>query len=117
MLSNILHHFQINIGFIQECHFHANKKVRIDGYNFIHDNSAIGVAVGIKNTILFNKIDFSGIRLNNYFIQIELYTNNTTQEIHEDMNKVLRLTNSYNGFIIGGDLNTKSSDWRDLREC
>ena len=79
-LSHILHHHQIDVGFIQECHLYTNKKARLDGYNFIYDNSDIGVAVVIKNTIHFNIISFSGTRLNNSFIQIEMHTNNNSKK-------------------------------------
>ena len=114
-LSNILHHYQIDIGFIEECHLHANKKVKLVGYNFIH-----GVAVFIKNTINLNKLNFSGIRLNNSFIEMnctqKILAKNTLQVLdlfHEDLNKIPRLTNSYDGFIVGGDLNAESPNWGD----
>ncbi|XP_075162896.1 uncharacterized protein LOC142235529 [Haematobia irritans] len=61
-----------DIAFIQECHLKKNKKVQINGYNFIYDNSPLGVAVIIKSSMTYNKVNLIDVGINTSLIQIDL---------------------------------------------
>lgn len=131
-LSNILHNNQIDVGFIQECHLHVNRRVKINGYNFVYDNSPLGVAIAIKNNIHYNRINCNTTQFNTVFIEIEITTNNITkkyllgsiyipcviasQELNDSLNQILHLANNFDGFMFGGDLNAKSPNWGDIAE-
>ena len=69
-LLNTLFHNKIDIGYIQECHIHRTGNVRLNEYSFLYDGSPIGVAIAIKNTIHYNRIDIGNIGFNGRFIQI-----------------------------------------------
>ena len=69
-LLNTLYFNNIDVGFIQECHLGDIRGIHLKGYNFIYDNSRIGVAVVIKNTINYNRLNLDDI---NFFWQF--YTN------------------------------------------
>lgn len=131
-LLNTLHYNKIDVGFIQECHLRENRSVHLKGYNFIYDNSRIGVAVVVKNTINYSRINIDDINFFGSFIQIELKTNNSckkilfgsiyipcnypTAAIVNGLNKILDTSKNFDGFIIGGDLNAKNGVWGDLAE-
>lgn len=131
-LRNTLFHNKIDIGFIQECHLRRNKKVKIDGYNFIYDNSPLGVAVLIKSSFQYNRLIVNNIGINSSFIQIESSSENIrkkyligsiyipcnypAQKIVSDLNKILQICGNFDGFILGGDLNSKYPSWGDSSE-
>lgn len=130
-LLNTLSHNRIDVGFIQECHV-KNTKIRLSGYNVIYDNSRIGVAVMLKNSIKFSQVDVGDIGFFGTFIQIELKMNNSIKRIllgsvyipcnysltgiHDGLNKILVVSRNFDGFLIGGDLNTKNRIWGDQND-
>lgn len=131
-LKDILHRNKIDIGFIQECHLKRNKRARIDGYNFIYDSSPIGVAIVMKNTIQYNRIFLDDIGLNLSLAQIEFMNdgarkryligsiyvqcNYPPHKFEADLAKLLQLCGNFDGFILGGDLNSRSPVWGDNME-
>lgn len=131
-LNNTLIFNKIDFGFIQECHLKKNKKVTLKGYNFLYDNSPIGVGIAIKETISYNHFNISGLGFFGSFIKIELNSNNISKQIltgslyipcnfpitdlYNGLNKILDAASSFDGFILGGDLNAKHAEWGDIAE-
>ena len=131
-LLNTLFHNKIDVGFIQECHLRRNNKMKINGYNFIYDNSPLGVAIILKNNISYTRKNFSDVGFNCTFIQIESNTDNQLKKLligsiyiscnHpassllDGLNKILHVANDFDGFILGGDLNSRSLTWGDHTE-
>lgn len=131
-LNNTLFHNNIDIGFIQECHLKTNRKVVLRGYAFLYDNSPIGVAIVIKEKISYSRYSIGGIKLFCTFITIESNSNGSrknflfgsvyipcnfpTLEIYDGLNKILDAANSFDGIILGGDLNAKNQESGDTIE-
>ncbi|XP_075170254.1 uncharacterized protein LOC142242573 [Haematobia irritans] len=131
-LASLLSHNKIDIGFIQECHLRRNRKIRINGYNIITDNSPVGTAVVIKNCINFRRvylnnigmntclaqIDFiaSGIRKRYLFGSVYIPCNHPTQTLESDLDKLLQFCKTFDAFVLGGDLNSKDTSWGDSNE-
>lgn len=131
-LQKTLFHNNIDIGFIQECHLKKNTKMSISGYNFVYDGSSIGVAVVIKDSIPYNKIFINNTGFSCSFIQIDIKSNNTrkrfligsiyiscnhsTTNLYAGLSKILDTASSFDGFILGGDLNAKNQVWGDLAD-
>lgn len=129
-LLNTLFYNKIDVGFIQECHLKENRKMNLKGYDFIYDNSRIGVAVVIKQSIKYSRINIEGIKFCCTFIQIEYKLDNSckkvllgsvyipcnfpTADIQNGLNKILNTAKDFDGFVIGGDLNAKNTSWGDL---
>lgn len=128
-LTDTLIKNKIDIAFIQECHLKRNKKVKIPGYNFIYDYSPIGVAILIKNTIKYNRIASEDIDINAIFIQIESTSNDIVKkyllgslyvpcnfpssQLYDSLNKCLQMAANFDGFLYGGDFNSKNIAWGD----
>lgn len=129
---NILIRNNIEIGFIQETHLRQNRKICINGYNFINDNTGVGVAIVIKNTIQYKRVFPCDFDLIGVFIQVDIRTETTTKSLligsiyiptncpsvtlSDGLNKILNLAKSYDAFIFGGDLNAKNPVWGDTLE-
>lgn len=110
----------IDVGFIQECHLRRSRKVRIDGYDIVNDNSPIGVAVLIKKSILHTKIVISDVGVKTCMIQIECLQNSVrkkialgslyvpcnypAQQLEADLDKLMQVCARYDGLIFGGIL-------------
>lgn len=128
-LANNLNYNDIDVAFIQECHLRRHVKVNIPGYSFIYDYSPIGVAVLIKNTIQYKRVLMDNVRFSYTLISIEMRTNDVSKkylvgsiylpcnmastDLLEGLNKLLRSTEDYDGFIFGGDFNSKNVTWGD----
>lgn len=131
-LKDTLHRDKIDIGFIQECHLKRNRKIKLNGYNFIYDNSPIGVGIVVRNSIQFNRIVLNDVGINTCLAQIELLDNSVrrkyligsiyvqcnyqTHKFESDLLKLIQLCRNFDGFILGGDLNSKSPVWGDTLE-
>lgn len=128
-LKDTLHLNRIDIGFIQECHLKRNKKIKLDRYNFICDNSPLGVAVVIRNQIGYDRVFLNDVGIHVSLVQIEFSNNNKfligslyvqcnypAQKLEADLSKLIQLCKSFDGFILGGDLNSKSPVWGDHLE-
>lgn len=129
-LKNTLLHNNIDIAFIQECHLRSNMRVKISGYTFVYDNSPTGVAIFIKDSIQFKRVSVPATGINTTLIEIS--SNNSTkkyllgsvyipcsypvQRLDLDLNTLLQLSSNFDGFIFGGDLNSKSPTWGDSYE-
>lgn len=130
-LQNTLLNNHIDIGFIQECHV-MNRKVHIEGYNFLSDYSPPGVAIAIKKSLQYKRISIKDLGFKTSFIQIESNQNSTSEKyligslyipcntstitLNESLNKFLQATAAFDGFIVGGDLNAKNVVWGDTRD-
>lgn len=131
-LLNTLSYNKIDIGLIQECHLKSNNKVRLKGYKFLYDNSPIGVAIVIKDSISYNHVVIDNIGFNSTFISIEFNVNNirkkfligsiyfpcnfSTAYLFNGLSIILNSATTYDGFILGGDLNGKHPVWGDHYE-
>uniref|UniRef100_A0A1I8Q7G5 Endonuclease/exonuclease/phosphatase domain-containing protein n=1 Tax=Stomoxys calcitrans TaxID=35570 RepID=A0A1I8Q7G5_STOCA len=131
-LRNILMNNKIDIGLVQECHLRRIRNVKINEYNFIYDGSPLGVAILVKSNIEYNRIVVSDVGMHSAFIQIDSLSNNTqkkiiigsiyipcnyaAQRLQADLDRLLDLLSRYDGFILGGDLNSKILSWGDSTE-
>ncbi|XP_075150698.1 uncharacterized protein LOC142224797 [Haematobia irritans] len=131
-LTSLLSHNKIDIGFIQECHLRRNRKIRINGYNIITDNSPVGTAVVTKNCINFRRVYLNNIGMNTCLAQIDFITsgirkrylfgsvyipcNHPTQTLESDLDKLLQFCKTFDAFVLGGDLNSKDTSWGDSNE-
>lgn len=130
-LLRTLSYNKIDIGFIQECHLRRRRRIQLHGYNFLYDNSPIGVAIAIKNTLQYKHIQINDIGFNGIFIQIDMKINHTQKKIlvgsiyvptnyssgmSEGLEKILNVASGFDGFILGGDLNAKNPTWGDQVE-
>ena len=130
-LLNTLKCNNIDIAFIQECHLRRNRNVVLNGYNFLYDNSSIGVAIVIKNSISYNRLEIDGIGFHGSYIEIQLNINgirkkfligslyfpcNYGPRLQVDLDKILHIANNFDGFVFGGDLNAKNSVWGDFTD-
>lgn len=131
-LSSTLVNNNIDIAFIQECHLRGNRRCNIPGYTFIYDYSPLGVAIIIKNSIDYNRITGDNIGFNHLFISIQITSDNVCRKyligslyipcsmaisnINEGLGKVLLATEDFDGFIIGGDFNSKNVAWGDTMD-
>lgn len=131
-LSNLLRHNKIDIAFIQECHIQKNSNIKLNGYNFIYDYSRIGTAIAIKDSITYNRIAIDNVEFNSVFIQIDLIIDNIPRKIlfgsvyipcnhngnkiYDSLSKIVNFCGNFDGFVVGGDLNSKNPAWGDLVE-
>ena len=81
--------------------------------------------MAIKNTIQYSKVSITNVSINTSFIQINSTYNNTQkkcllgsiyiicnsqpQQLESELNIILQTCLSFDGFILGGDLNSKCS--------
>ena len=134
----MIYHNNIDITFIQECHLRKGKTIKTDGYNFIYNDSPVGVAVIIRNTIQYSKVSISNVGINITFIQtnssygnahkkyilgsVYIPCNLQPQQPQSDLNTVLQTYVGSAEFIFGGDVTQNSkrkkfleSDWTIIR--
>lgn len=133
-LLHTLSYNKIDVGFIQECHLRKNQKVRLKGYNFLYDNSPLGVAIAIKDSIAYNSVQINDTGFQVKFIEIEFNMENTQKKfligsiyipcnfaaskIYTGLDKILQIAGTFDGFIMGGDLNARNPNWGDpLENC
>ena len=69
-LVNTMFYNSTDIGFIQECHLNKNFRINLKGYNFIYDNSRIGVAVMIKYSVKYNRVNIGDVHFFGSFISV-----------------------------------------------
>lgn len=131
-LLNTLHYNQIDIGFIQESHLGENKRIHINGYKFVHDDSSVGVAIVMKNRIPYTRVNIEGVRFHTTFIQVDIEragslkrflvgsvympTSLNRDALLDGLDKILESADGFDGLIIGGDLNAKNPSWGDQSE-
>ncbi|KAI8122414.1 RNA-directed DNA polymerase from mobile element jockey [Lucilia cuprina] len=128
-LTNTLNSNKIDICFLQECHLRRQKKVFLNNYNFIYDNSSIGVAIALKNNISYKRVGIDDLSILGTFLELQLKINNTTRKIlvgslyvkcnttannlRNSLDKILLVANGFDLFLLGGDLNSKNQAWGD----
>lgn len=130
-LLNTLKSQSIDIGFIQECHL-RNPNIFLEDYNFLYDNSPLGVAIVLKKSYSFSMLNPQGISFPHIFIHVKLIINNSQKNflfgsvylpcnfspplIYSGLCKILQFSRNFDGTIIGGDFNSKNPEWGDLFE-
>lgn len=123
---------KIDIAFIQETHLRHDKNVFLDGYSFINLNTPVGVAIAIRNNISYKRVYINDLGFNGVFVELELKirrslkkiligslyipTNCSSLLIEDGLNRILNAASNCEGFILGGDLNSKSPTWGDTIE-
>ncbi len=128
-LVNTLKNNKIDICFIQECHLKRRKNVILHDYNFLCDYSSVGVAIAIKNTISYTRLNIDDLSILGTFIQIELNTNilkkkvllgslyikcnSSAAALRNSLEKIGQVASGFDFFLLGGDLNSKSTEWGD----
>ena len=71
-LANTLFFNKIDVAFIQECHLKKGRNIKLRGYKILYDYSRIGVAVVLKESIKYNRINIDGIDFLGTFLQIDV---------------------------------------------
>lgn len=129
-LLDILFYNKIDIAFIQECHLRGhNNNIKLNGYNFIYDNSPIGVAIVIKGSISYSRYMIDDLGFHGTFVKIEMLIDNVRKQIlvgsvyipcefggmrvYSGLSKLLSAASGFDGMLIGGDLNAKNPAWGD----
>lgn len=131
-LLNTLVDHEIDVCFIQETHLRANRRIYLNGFNFINSNTPVGVAIAIRRNIYYKCVRIDGLGFNGVFIEIELKIDNASKKfligsvyiptnfsataMNDGLDKILRVASSFDGLIIGGDLNAKNPQWGDTTE-
>lgn len=119
----------IDIGFIQETHLRGNKKIYLNEYDFINSNASVGVAIAIGRKTKFKHLRIEDLGFNAVFAEIELKTNNILKKflvgsiyiptnfsssgLSNGLDKILHRARTFDGFVLGGDLNAKNPMWGD----
>ena len=89
------------------------------------------MAIVIKNSISYNRLEIDGIGFHGSYIEIQLNINgirkkfligslyfpcNYGPRLQVDLDKILHIANNFDGFVFGGDLNAKNSVWGDFTD-
>ena len=128
-LQKILQASNCSFAFIQETHFSNRHRIQIQNYHTLRNDNHQGVALLIKNNIEYELVDYHSTNFPSLFVTIKLKidnspktlllgsvyfpTNTPPAQFTSELNAIEALSNRFDGSIIGGDLNARSTNWGD----
>ncbi|KAI8127396.1 hypothetical protein CVS40_3143 [Lucilia cuprina] len=128
-LNKVLMDSGVDIAFIQETRISSDCDLRLHNFKTVRDSSALGTAIFIRKNIGFRCIEIHDIGFNGCFIELDLTgssqcrkfllgsvyipCNFPAADTIASLDIIRHFSSSYDGTIIGGDLNAKNTSWGD----